>query len=94
MQEVHTELGDKVAFVGLNSRDDRGEATSVAARTGVTYDLLYDPKAGFVADTGVVAFPTTLFVDADGKIVSVKAGARWGPTSCGSRVADAFGTTP
>ena len=93
IEEVHGELGDQITFVGINSRDDRGEAKSVAARTGVTYDLLFDPKAGFVADTGVLAFPTTLFVDAEGRIVSSKAGPI-DADGLRSRLAEAFGTTP
>ncbi len=74
-EQVHQAMKDRFGFVGLNSRDDRNEARSVARSTGVTYDLLYDPKAGFVADTGVVAFPSTLFVDPGGKVVAVHAGA-------------------
>jgi thiol-disulfide isomerase/thioredoxin len=73
-EEVHQEVGIEVQFVGLNSRDDRTEAQKLATRTGVTYDLLYDPAAGFVADVGVVSLPSTLFVDEHGTVVATKTG--------------------
>jgi thiol-disulfide isomerase/thioredoxin len=73
-EQVHQAVGDRVQFVGLNSRDDRTEATKLATRTGVTYDLLYDPAADFVADVGVVSLPSTLFVDEHGTVVATKTG--------------------
>ena len=73
-EQVHQEMGDEVQFVGLNSRDDRTEAKKLATRTGVTYDLLYDPAADFVADVGVVSLPSTLFVDEHGTVVATKTG--------------------
>ncbi len=74
-QQVHRELGSRVSFVGLDSQDDRATATTFAKRVGVTYDLLADPRAGFVASMNVVAMPTTLFVDANGKVLRSHAGA-------------------
>ena len=50
------------------------QAKELATRTGVTYDLLYDPAAGFVADVGVVSLPSTLFVDEHGTVVATKTG--------------------
>ena len=81
-----SELGDRCTSSGSTRADDRSEAKDLAARTGVTYDLLYDPKADFVADMGVVALPTTLFVDADGNVVSTQDRRRWRPTSCGRKL--------
>jgi thiol-disulfide isomerase/thioredoxin len=68
-ERVHQDVKDRVAFVGLD------EAKALAAKTGVTYDLLYDPKGGFVAATGAVSLPSTFFVDSNGKVVSAKTGA-------------------
>ena len=67
LEQVHEEVKDQVTFVGiaLQGRPDR--AQQLAQQTGVTYDLLYDPKASFVADTGIVTFPTTFFVDAEAR---------------------------
>ena len=73
-EQVHQEVGDEIQFVGLNSRDDRTEAMKLATRTGVTYDLLYDPAAEFVADVGVVSLPSTLFVDEQGTVVATRTG--------------------
>ena len=74
-ERVHQDVKDRVAFVGLDSADTRDEAKALAAKTGVTYDLLYDPKGGFVAATGAVSLPSTFFVDSNGKVVSAKTGA-------------------
>ncbi len=45
-----------------------------AGDRGVSYELLRDPDFAFTDELGIVAFPVTLFVDADGRIV-----ARTGP---------------
>jgi thiol-disulfide isomerase/thioredoxin len=74
-EAVHQELGDEVAFVGMNSSDERAAARRTAGATGVTYDLLFDPTASFVAATGVVAYPSTVFVDPGGRVVAAQAGA-------------------
>lgn len=74
-ERVHQDVQDRVTFVGLDSADGRDEAKAMAARTGVTYDLLYDPKGGFVAATGAVSLPSTFFVDAAGRVVGAKTGA-------------------
>ena len=40
-----------------------------AAERGVTYELLRDPELALADELGVVAYPVTLFVDADGTIL-------------------------
>jgi thiol-disulfide isomerase/thioredoxin len=74
-EEVHQELGGQVAFVGMNSSDQKAAARATAEATGVSYDLLFDPSASFVAATGVVAYPSTVFVDPGGRVVAAQAGA-------------------
>jgi thiol-disulfide isomerase/thioredoxin len=67
---VHRELGDRVRFVGINPIDDPDVMASFAAERGVGYELLRDPDATFVDGVGLVSYPTTLFVDERGVIVS------------------------
>lgn len=73
-ERVHQELGDKVVFLGVDQRDDRGEATDLAHSTHVTYRLADDPQ-GVVYDAfGTGSMPTTAFITADGKVADVVAG--------------------
>jgi len=74
-ERVHQSVKDGVTFIGIDSSDNRDDAKALATKTGVTYDLLYDPTGSFVSATGAVSLPSTFFVDADGKIVAAKTGA-------------------
>jgi peroxiredoxin len=67
--KVHAELGDTIRFVGVNPSDTPETNASFAHDRGVSYELLRDPDGSFVAGVGIVAFPVTLFVAADGTIV-------------------------
>ncbi len=68
-QAVHEELGDVVQIVGVNPFDTVDAMTRFADERGVTYDRLRDPERSFVNVIGLVAYPVTLFVDADGRIL-------------------------
>ncbi|MPY94947.1 MAG: redoxin domain-containing protein [Acidimicrobiia bacterium] len=47
-ERLHHQLGDRVAFVGINHQDGRSDALALLAETGVTYPSAHDP-AGEVA---------------------------------------------
>ena len=66
---VHGEVGDDVRFVGVNPYDTAATMTRFAADRGVTYELLRDPGFELSDALGIAAFPVTLFVDPDGRIV-------------------------
>lgn len=66
---VHEEVGDEVRFVGVDPRDSYEEMERFAAARGVAYELLRDQSFAWVRELGVVVYPTTVFVDADGEIV-------------------------
>ena len=67
--EVDDEYGDEVRFVGVNAIDTIEEMTEFAGERGVTYELLQDPLGELQRELRLSSFPTTLFVDADGRIV-------------------------
>ncbi len=67
---VHSELGDRVRFVGVDPFDSVDVMERFAHDRGVGYELLRDEAGEFVDALGVVSFPVTLFVDADGVIVA------------------------
>ena len=66
---VSQELGDSVQFVGVNPVDDATKMQEFADARGVDYPLLLDHDGDLVTQADVAAFPTTLFVSPDGRIV-------------------------
>jgi peroxiredoxin len=67
--EVSAELAGDVQFVGINPQDDAATMLEFAGARGVEYPLLLDPQLRFVTAVPITAYPTTLFVSADGVIV-------------------------
>ena len=67
--EVHSEVGDDVRFVGVNTIDSVESMERFAGERGVTYEQLRDPFAELTDAIGAVAFPVTLFVASDGTII-------------------------
>lgn len=66
---VHAEVGSDVRFVGVDPRDEVDTMVRFARERGVDYELLRDDRFRWVADLGIVASPTTLFVDEAGRIL-------------------------
>ena len=66
---VQADLGDTIRFIGVNPTDSPETNASFAHDRGVNYELLRDTDGAFVATVGIVAFPVTLFVAADGTII-------------------------
>lgn len=73
-EQVHQDLGDRVAFLGLNMQDSVTRGRELVDETGVTYDIGRDPDGSLLAQFGGVAMPTTALVDADGTIVRIMSG--------------------
>jgi peroxiredoxin len=67
--EVHAEVGDRIQFVGIDPFDTVATMQEFAAERGVVYDLLRDPEREFTNAMGIIGYPVTLFVDADGRIL-------------------------
>jgi peroxiredoxin len=66
---VDAELAGAIRFVGVNPLDDATTMTSFAEERGVDYELLRDPSSELVDALGIVNFPATVFVGADGSIL-------------------------
>lgn len=67
--EVHDDVSDRVRFVGVNPLDTADTMVSYATERGVAYELLRDLDGEFLDAIGLVSFPRTYFVDADGVIL-------------------------
>ena len=70
LQDVATERGKEIAFVGVNARDKRPAAERFTGRYPVPYPSYEDPDEVIARALKAPSnFPVTLFVDADGKTV-------------------------
>jgi cytochrome c biogenesis protein CcmG/thiol:disulfide interchange protein DsbE len=67
---------EEVAFLGLDSQDERGGAEAFLDEFPVGFPSIFDPDAEVAAAYGGgQAWPTTMFFDRDGELVNVKLGA-------------------
>jgi thiol-disulfide isomerase/thioredoxin len=73
IENVHQDVGDQVAFVGLASRDAPADARETVEATGVTYPTFADADDA-VTWFGGLAMPTTVFLDATGRVLDVHSG--------------------
>jgi thiol-disulfide isomerase/thioredoxin len=73
-EKVHQALGDRVRFVGMNPQDDPERATAFAKKIGITYDLWRDEAGEIYSSLKLTSLPSTILVDAVGKIVWSKSG--------------------
>lgn len=73
-EQVHQDLGDSVELLGIASTDTLEEELDLIERTGVTYPTARDPLGEVMGSLGVVGLPSTVFVDADGRIVEYHVG--------------------
>ena len=70
LQQVATERGKEIAFVGVNARDKRPAAERFIAQYPAPYPSYEDPGETIARDLKAPSnFPVTLFVDKDGKTV-------------------------
>jgi thiol-disulfide isomerase/thioredoxin len=76
IERVHQELKDRVTVIGIDTSDpSRSDAKKLAAKTGVTYDLAIDQDGQLAQALDFVVLPTTVLVDANGRVVTSHAGA-------------------
>jgi thiol-disulfide isomerase/thioredoxin len=66
---VQEQLGDRVAFLGMNNQDERAIALELVDETGVRWDLGDDPQGDMFTELRGIGMPFTVFIAADGSIV-------------------------
>ena len=74
-EEVHRDLGDRVAFLGVNANEEVAAARDIVERTGVTYDIGRDTDGSLAEAFGVAGLPATYVIAPDGTIASSHPGA-------------------
>jgi thiol-disulfide isomerase/thioredoxin len=75
LEQVHQELGPKVAFLGMNAEDTVEDGKAIVAQTGVTWDIGRDPKDELLQRLGGIGLPTTYLLDHEGRVVFSHTGA-------------------
>jgi thiol-disulfide isomerase/thioredoxin len=74
-EQVHQEIGDELAFVGIDLRDSESGARELVDKTGVTYTIGRDPSGSLFEAFDAVNMPSTFLIAADGTVVASHAGA-------------------
>jgi thiol-disulfide isomerase/thioredoxin len=74
-EEVFQELGAEVRFLGLAVADRPEDAQALVDRTGVTYPTALDKDGSVITALGGTVLPTTVLLDADGRVVASHSGA-------------------
>jgi thiol-disulfide isomerase/thioredoxin len=74
-EEVHRDIGDRVTIIGIAYQDSDEDARATVERTGVTYPTYGDSGQDAVTYFGGINMPTSVFIDADGKVVDVRSRA-------------------
>jgi thiol-disulfide isomerase/thioredoxin len=75
-QRLSAELGKRVAFLGVDAQDNDGDAAAFLRRYPVSYPSYKDPDQRVAKlFEATLAFPTTAFYDAAGKLTYVHQGA-------------------
>jgi thiol-disulfide isomerase/thioredoxin len=74
-EAVSREVGDDVAFLGINTRETDVEGVrALLDETGVTFPVALGDDGDLFEMIGGLGMPTTVFVDADGTVVEVHSG--------------------
>ncbi|MBW3615035.1 MAG: TlpA family protein disulfide reductase [Actinobacteria bacterium] len=73
-ERVGQDLQGQVGFLGVNLQDSVRAGQRVVEQTGITFTVARDPDGKLFQSFGAVAMPTTVFIDAGGKVVDVNSG--------------------
>lgn len=74
LQRQAVKRGARVAFLGVNSGDNRTDAQKMSARFPMPYPSFEDPRQNIVGRYRAVGLPATAFYDARGKLVTLHQG--------------------
>jgi thiol-disulfide isomerase/thioredoxin len=64
----------RIAFIGVNPNDDAETASGFMKDANANFETFLDTKGELLTTLGIGTMPTTLFIDATGKIVALHAG--------------------
>lgn len=73
-QQVHTELGDRVRFLGVDTKDFERPARVAIQNAAISYANVFDPDEHVKRSINARSLPATVLVGADGLIKNVHVG--------------------
>ncbi len=68
MQQARTRYGDRVAFLGVDTKDDPRRAGAFLQEVGVTYPQVVDIDGELLSYTRTPGLPVTIVLEADGQV--------------------------
>jgi cytochrome c biogenesis protein CcmG, thiol:disulfide interchange protein DsbE len=74
LRAAHSRLAGRVEFLGIDHLDDRDKAVALLDRFQITYPAGFDPEGEVARHFRLRGLPSTVFIDADGRIVGTVAG--------------------
>ena len=74
LERASRRSGGAVSFVGVDVNDSRRGATAMLDEAGVTFPAGYDPDRSVATRYALRGMPTTVFIDAGGRVAEVAHG--------------------
>ncbi len=75
LEQIHRAAGGQVVFLGLDVQDTAESGQAFIQTVGVTWDMGRDPDASILQSLGGTGLPTTVLLDAQGRVVYKHLGA-------------------
>jgi cytochrome c biogenesis protein CcmG, thiol:disulfide interchange protein DsbE len=69
LEAARQQYGDRVAFVGVDTKDFSGDARRWQRKHGITYPSVHDGSGSVLAKWGGLPIPRIFFVSRSGKVV-------------------------
>jgi cytochrome c biogenesis protein CcmG/thiol:disulfide interchange protein DsbE len=69
LEAARKKYGDRVAFIGIDTKDFSGEARAWLRKHGITYPSVHDGSGNVLTEWGGLPLPKIFFVDRNGKVV-------------------------
>lgn len=70
LQQVYEGLEDRIFIVGINYAESSSHVLSFTHAIGVTFPVLLDSKGEVAESYRIVGFPTSFFVNSEGKLAA------------------------
>jgi len=69
LEAAQKQYGDRVAFIGVDTKDFSGDARRWQRKHGITYPSVHDGSGGILTKWGGLPIPRIFFVARSGKVV-------------------------
>jgi cytochrome c biogenesis protein CcmG, thiol:disulfide interchange protein DsbE len=69
LEAARNEYGDRVAFIGVDTKDFSGDARRWQRKHGITYPSVHDGSGNVLTKWGGLPLPKIFFVDRRGKVI-------------------------